>query len=108
MEIVFIGTLYYLFYLFISLIRSLLFSYLEEIINGLKSSEPICTKTRLEYQNFLDIIRKSKDELVSIGYDEFTFEIFYDVKIYIYIYIVSFRLFFLKIANLYLLFLDFC
>lgn len=62
-------------------VRSLLFSYLEEVVNGLKSAEPaIQSKTQLEYQNFVEIIRKSKDELVAIGYDEFTFDIFYDVS----------------------------
>lgn len=64
----------------LTLSRSLLFSYLEEIVIGLRCPEPLCVTARDEYQRFYDTILKSKEELIAIGYDEFTFEFFFDVS----------------------------
>jgi hypothetical protein len=50
---------------------------------GMRLPEPVCVTARNEYQKFYDTIVKSKEELISIGYDEFTFEFFYDVCVYL-------------------------
>jgi ubiquitin thioesterase protein OTUB1 len=68
------------FQLINSLFRSLLFSFLEEIVIGLRSPEPFCVTAQSEYRRFYDTILKSKEELIAIGYDEFTFEFFFDVR----------------------------
>lgn len=52
---------------------------------GLHDAEPIRSKSQQVYQKFYDSIVRSKDELIAIGYDEFTFEAFYDVRVYLFL-----------------------
>mmetsp|Transcript_78264 Transcript_78264/g.153622 ORF Transcript_78264/g.153622 Transcript_78264/m.153622 type:complete len:293 (-) Transcript_78264:70-948(-) len=61
--------------------RSMLFAYLENLILRLQpgNEHPIQPALALnEYERMLHIIRRSKDDLVAVGYDEFAVESFYD------------------------------
>ena len=62
----------------------MLFAYLENLILRLQpgNEHPIQPALALnEYERILHIIRRSKDDLVAVGYDEFAVESFYDVCI---------------------------
>jgi hypothetical protein len=55
-----------------------LFAYFEQLLQGLLSNQNGVVE---EHSRFLRVIQESKDDLIKIGYNEFTFEYFYDVGI---------------------------
>lgn len=62
--------------------RAFLFAYLEKIVVGMNSnSDLIVTKSYVELQRFKGVIDNSKSDLISLGYDELSFETFYDMFI---------------------------
>lgn len=60
--------------------RGLLFGYLSNLLSGLKSEDPsIQTAAETEYERITSKIKGSMEDLVAVGYSEFTIEVFYDV-----------------------------
>jgi ubiquitin thioesterase protein OTUB1 len=54
--------------------RSVLFSYLEKLVIGKDVEE-----NQKELERMLEVIKKSKDDLMAVGYQEFAIESFYDM-----------------------------
>ena len=60
--------------------RAFLFSYLENILVGLRSGDASrASQTKAELQRLKDVFSSSRADLVAVGYQEFAFETFYDV-----------------------------
>jgi ubiquitin thioesterase protein OTUB1 len=57
--------------------RALLFGYVEALSSGLASGS---LEARREHDRIINLVRSCPEELVAVGYDEFTFEIFHEVK----------------------------
>lgn len=59
--------------------RSVVYSYIEELLVRLKSEgDTVREEARKEHKRFLDVIERSKKNLIQAGYDEFVFEMFQD------------------------------
>jgi ubiquitin thioesterase protein OTUB1 len=59
--------------------RGLLFGYLDNLLGKLKSDDSMVqSAAEHEYERFSSKIRNSMNDLVSVGYSEFTIEVFYD------------------------------
>jgi ubiquitin thioesterase protein OTUB1 len=60
--------------------RGFLFSYLDNLLKLQNSGSILSLQaSEIEHNRFLDLIRNSMSELISIGYEEFAIEAFYDV-----------------------------
>jgi ubiquitin thioesterase protein OTUB1 len=58
--------------------RALLFGYVEALSRGLAAGSE---EARREHERIINLVRSCPQDLVAVGYDEFTFEIFHEVKI---------------------------
>lgn len=61
--------------------RAFLFSYLENLVILKENSIEGFDEAEKERQRFINVINESKNRLISLGYEEFTFEYFYDTLI---------------------------
>jgi ubiquitin thioesterase protein OTUB1 len=60
--------------------RGFLFSYLDNLLKLQNSGSILSLQaSEIEHNRFLDLIKNSMSELISIGYEEFAIEAFYDV-----------------------------
>lgn len=61
--------------------RGLLFGYLNTLLESLKSNDPATQlNAEAEYNRIKTKIQGSMEDLVAVGYSEFTIEVFYDVS----------------------------